>query len=226
MKSCSKMLTTVLTFLAVISIFSIGITQERNAASPADLIIRNAKVVTIDKANPSAEAIAMQGDKIIAITTNRGITQYIQEGKTTVIDAKGRLVIPGFNDAHAHFGPLNPDYIDLRYITDPKIITERVAEKVRTAQPGEMIRGGNWEHEMFYNRQWPTKELLDKVAPNNPVALNRADGHSVLVNSYVIQNSGITKETPDPPGGEIQRDPVTHEPTGIFKESAHKVHKH
>ncbi len=226
MKSCPKMITMVLTFLAVISVFSIGITQERNTASPADLVIRNAKVVTIDKANPSAEAIAMKGDKIIAVTTNRGITQYIQEGKTAVIDAKGRLVIPGFNDAHAHFGPLNPDYIDLRYITDPKIMTERVAEKVRTAQPGEMIRGGNWEHEMFYNRQWPTKELLDKVAPNNPVALNRADGHSILVNSYVIKNSGITNETPDPPGGEIQRNPVTHEATGIFKESAQRLLKY
>ncbi|MDH5406109.1 MAG: amidohydrolase, partial [Candidatus Aminicenantes bacterium] len=139
---------------------------------------------------------------------------------TTVIDAKGRLVIPGFNDAHCHFGAIDPDYIDLRYITDPNIITERVKEKVDQAKPGELIRGGRWEHEMFYNKQWPTKELIDPVSPNNPVALSRADGHSVLVNSYVIKNSGITKDTPDPFGGEIQRDPVTGEPTGIFKESA------
>jgi predicted amidohydrolase YtcJ len=224
MRSRSKTIVVVLAITAAIWFFSAGIAQQPNA--PADLVIRNARVFTVDRANPGAEAIAVKGDTIVAVTTNRAIAGYIQDGKTTVIDARGRLVIPGLNDAHAHFGALNPDYIDLRYITDPKIITERVAEKVRTAQPGEMIRGGSWEHEMFYNRQWPTKELLDKVAPNNPVALSRADGHSVLVNSYVIRNSGITKETPDPPGGEIQRDPVTHEPTGIFKESAQRLLKY
>jgi predicted amidohydrolase YtcJ len=187
---------------------------------PADLVIRNAKVVTIDSANRRAQAVAVIGEEIIAVTSNRAIDQYIEESTTTVIDAEGRLVIPGFNDAHAHFGPVNPDYIELRYITDPNVITERVREKVAQAQPGELIRGGHWEHEMFTTRQWPTKELLDEVAPDNPVALSRADGHSVLVNSYVLRASGITKDTPDPFGGEIQKDPATGEPTGIFKESA------
>jgi predicted amidohydrolase YtcJ len=226
MKSHPTMIIMVLTVAAAIGSLSVGVTQERSAVTPADLVIRNAKVVTIDKANPRAEAIAVKGDRILAVTTNRMIGQYIQEGKTTIIDAQGRLVVPGFNDAHAHFGPLDPDYVELRYITDPKIITERVDEKIRTAKPGELIQGGHWEHEMFSNRQWPTKELLDPVAPNNPVALSRADGHSVLVNSYVIKNSGITKETPDPPGGEIQRDPVTKEPTGIFKETARRLLKY
>ncbi|MHC4327925.1 MAG: amidohydrolase, partial [Planctomycetota bacterium] len=80
--------------------------------------------------------------------------------------------------------------------------------------------GGRWEHEMFIDKRWPTKELIDSVAPDNPVVLSRADGHSVLINSYVIRNSGITRDTPDPFGGEIQRDPATGEPTGIFKERA------
>lgn len=192
----------------------------------ADLVIKNAKIVTIDKKNPRAEAVAVQGEFIIAVTSNRKVKKYIQEGTTKVIDAKGRLLIPGFNDAHCHFGSINPDYIDLRYITDPKIITERVKEKVAQAKPGELIRGGHWEHEMFYNKQWPTKELIDPVSPNNPVVLSRADGHSVLVNSYVIRHSGITKDTPDPFGGEIQRDPDTGEPTGIFKESAKRLLKY
>ena len=73
-------------------------------------------------------------------------------------------MIPGLNDAHAHFGSLNPEYVDLRYITDPNEITRRVAEVVRNVEPGVMIRGGRWEHEMFVDRQWPTKELLDEVA--------------------------------------------------------------
>jgi len=185
----------------------------------------NANVVTIDKDNPRSEAIAFKGEFIIAVTTNEGIEKYIDPDSTQVIDAGGRLVIPGFNDAHAHFAPVDIDYIDLRYITDPNIITEKVKEKVAQADPGELIRGGHWEHEMFTDKQWPTKELLDPVAPDNPVVLRRADGHSVLVNSYVLKNSGITKDTPDPFGGEIQRDPETGEPTGILKESAKQLIK-
>lgn len=193
------------------------------ACSPkekADMVILNAKVVTIDEDNPSAEAIAIVGDRIVAVGTNAKIEKYVDDATTELIDAGGRLVIPGFNDAHAHFGPVNPDYVELRYITDPAVITEKVREQVDRSKPGELIRGGHWEHEMFITREWPTKELIDIVAPNNPVVLSRTDGHSVLVNSYVIENSGITKDTPDPFGGEIQRDPETGEPTGIFKEAA------
>ena len=186
---------------------------------PASLVIKNAKVVTIDKNNPYATAIAFIDEKIIAVTSDKKIEQYIGEN-TEIIDASGRLVIPGFNDAHAHFGPINPDYIDLRYITDPNIITEKVKARVEEIKPGELISGGRWEHEMFTIPKWPTKELLDEISPDNPVVLSRADGHSCLVNSYVLKASGITKDTPDPFGGEIQKDPITGEPTGIFKESA------
>jgi predicted amidohydrolase YtcJ len=190
---------------------------------PADLVVKNAKIVTIDKDNRRAEAVAVIGEFIVGVGSNKTIDQFIEEGKTRVIDARGRLVVPGFNDAHAHFRRIDPDYIDLRYLTDPKIITERVREKVARAKRGQLIRGGRWEHEMFHDRQWPTKALIDHVAPNNPVALSRADGHSVLVNSYVLRHSGITKDTPDPPGGEIQKDPVTGEPTGIIKELARRL---
>ncbi len=199
---------------------------EKYAGPPADLVIKNALVVTIDDSNPRAQAVAVIGEKIIAVTSNGRIGQYIQNGTTKVIDAQGRLVIPGFNDAHAHFGPVNPDYIELRYITDPNIITDKVAEKAAVTPPGVLIRGGHWEHEMFTDKQWPSKELIDTVAPNNPVVLSRADGHSVLVNSFVLRASGITKDTPDPFGGEIQKDPETGEPTGIFKETAKRLLKY
>jgi predicted amidohydrolase YtcJ len=193
---------------------------------PADLVIKNAKVITIDKAKPRAEAIAIKGEFIIAVTTNKEIERYIDGAATQVIDAEGRLVVPGFNDAHAHFGGIDPDYIDFRYITDPKVITEKVAEKVAQAKPGELISGGRWEHEMFFDKKWPTKELIDAVSPDNPVVLSRADGHSVLVNSFVLRESGITKDTPDPPGGEIQKDGETGEPTGIIKELARRLLKY
>jgi len=222
-----KELLAIITAVHLLLIIGAGKMPYMESSSPhADLVIKNAKIITIDEKNPRAEAIAVKGEFIIAVTSNKNINQYIKEGTTKVIDAKGRLVIPGFNDAHAHFGSINPDYIDLRYITDPKIITERVKEKVAKAKPGELIRGGNWEHEMFCNKQWPTKELIDPVSPNNPVALSRVDGHSVLVNSYVIKKSGITKDTPDPFGGEIQKDPETGEPTGIFKETAKQLLKY
>jgi predicted amidohydrolase YtcJ len=194
-----------------------------SVSETADVVITNGKVVTIDKDNPRAEAIAIVGDRIIAVGSKSQINKYIDKDLTRVIDAGGKLVIPGFNDAHAHFGPVNPDYIELRYITDPNIITQKVKEQVAKVEPGELIFGGHWEHEMFIDKQWPTRELLDEVAPDNPVALRRTDGHSVLVNSYVLKNSGITKDTPDPFGGEIQKDPETGEPTGIFKEAASRL---
>ncbi len=199
-----------------------------NSCSPkekADLIIINAKVLTIDKDNPLAEAIAIKGDKIIAVGTSDKIAELADKNHTQIIDANGKLVVPGFNDAHVHFGPLDPDYIELRYTTDPSVITQKVREQVAKSKPGELIQGGHWEHEMFIDKKWPTKELIDKVSPDNPVMLSRADGHSVLVNSFVLKASGITKDTPDPFGGVIQKDPLTGEPTGIIKENAEQLIK-
>jgi predicted amidohydrolase YtcJ len=189
----------------------------------AELVIINAKVLTIDKDHPLAEALAIKGDKIISVGSTTEISKLISKGSTKVIDAGGKLALPGFNDAHVHFGPLDPDYIELRYTTDPAVITEKVREQIARSKPGELIKGGHWEHEMFTDKKWPTKELLDKVAPNNPVVLSRADGHSVLVNSFVLKASGITKDTPNPFGGEIQKDPKTGEPTGIIKENAEAI---
>jgi hypothetical protein len=206
--------------LSTIIMISIGACSQKEKA---DLVIINGNVLTIDKDNPAAEAIAVKGEMIIAVGTTAGISKFIEKGTTKVIDAGGRLVIPGFNDAHVHFGPLDPDYIELRYTTDPSLITEKVRAQVAISKPGELIRGGHWEHEMFTDKKWPGKELLDKVSPDNPVILSRADGHSVLVNSYVLKASGITKNTPDPFGGEIQKDPVTGEPTGILKENAESL---
>jgi predicted amidohydrolase YtcJ len=203
-----------------LSIIIMMIFCSNNKKEKADLVIINGKVLTIDKDNPIAEAIAVKGEKIIEVGTTRRVSRMISEGVTKVIDAGGRLVIPGFNDAHVHFGPLDPDYIELRYTTDPSVITEKVKAQVERSKPGELIRGGHWEHEMFIDRKWPAKELIDKVSPDNPVVLSRADGHSVLVNSYVLKNSGITRDSKNPFGGEIQKDPVTGEPTGILKENA------
>jgi predicted amidohydrolase YtcJ len=185
----------------------------------------NAKVVTMDRDHPRAEAIAVKDGRITGVASSQTIESLIDAGRTEVIDAAGKLITPGFNDAHTHFEGLDLDYVDLRYITDPKLITQRVEQRVSSAQPGELIRGGRWDHELFPEGQWPTKELLDPVSPNHPVILSRVDGHSVLVNSYVLHQSGITSSTSSPPGGEIVRDPATGVPTGIFKETARRLLK-
>lgn len=194
---------------------------------PADLVVKNAKIVTIDKNNPRAEAVAMRGEFILAVTTNQKIEAYIEEGATKVIDAGGRLVVPGLNDAHIHFlsGGIGLMNLDFRYVHDPDTIAQMVADAVEHAKPGELIRGRGWEHETFPDKKWPSREILDRVAPNNPVVLSRADGHSVWVNSYVIRASGISADTPDPPNGTIVRDPDTGDPTGIFKEGASRLLK-
>jgi len=189
-------------------------------AETADLVIVNGRVFTADTLMPEAEAVAIRGNVILAVGSQKKVSRYIDPSTTRVIDAGGRSVIPGFNDAHAHFGPVDPDYIELRYITDPAVITGKVREQVSRLKKGQLIYGGHWEHEMFTTREWPTKELIDAVSPDNPVVLRRTDGHSALVNSYVLKQSGITRDTPDPFGGEIMRDPATGEPTGILKESA------
>jgi len=215
-----KKLSAIIIILSLV--FLVGACSKPYEGPPADFVIKNAKIVTIDKEKPRAQAVAVRGEIIIAVTSNKKIEQYIDEATTKVIDAKGRLVVPGFNDAHIHFmsGGSSMMNLDFRYVHDVQTIQKMVAEKVKGSKPGELIRGRGWEHETFPDKKWPTKEILDAVAPNNPVMLSRADGHSVWVNSYVIKMSGITKDTPDPPNGTIVKDPVTGEPTGIFKEGA------
>jgi predicted amidohydrolase YtcJ len=211
--------------ILTLSIIYMTIASSCAPKEKADLIIINGKVFTNDPEKPFTEAVAMKDEVIIATGSTQEISAMSEQGVTRIIDAEGRLVLAGFNDAHVHFGPLDPDYIELRYITDPSVITEKVKEQVAKSKPGELIRGGHWEHEMFTDKQWPTKELIDKVSPDNPVVLSRTDGHSVLVNSYVLKASGITKDSSDPYGGEIVKDPITGEPTGILKENAESLIK-
>ena len=207
---------TILSLMTITMLVTCGCAQ----VEKADLVITNAKIYTVDSDAPFAEAVAVKGDRIVAVGSSKEIAKYVEPEATRVIDAGGRLLIPGFNDAHAHFGPVDPDYIELRYTTDPSVITEKVRAQVALSAAGQPVYGGHWEHEMFSGGEWPSKKLIDAVSPDNPVVLNRTDGHSALVNSYVLRLSGITRDTPDPFGGEIMKDPLTGEPTGILKESA------
>jgi len=192
------------------------------ALEPAELVVINAKVVTIDNAQPRAQAIAIRGEWIVQVGSNEAIRPYIKRGKTRVIDARGRLVVPGFNDSHAHVlsGGRALLNLDFRNLSDVGRILQMVKEQAAQVKPGTLIRGRSWDHELFPDKAWPTCDMLDAVAPRNPVILSRVDGHSLWVNSSVLKESGITRDTPDPAGGTIVRDPQTGKPTGILKERA------
>lgn len=192
------------------------------AQRPADLVIHNARVVTIDEEQPRAEAVAIGGETILFVGSNADVPPYIDAARTKVIDARGRLVTPGFNDAHIHFlqGGQAMLEVDLSDTSTLAEIQQKVKARAAELPAGALIRGRGWDHERFADKAWPTKEVLDAVAPNHPVALSRVDGHSIWVNSLLLRKARITRLTRDPSGGTIVRDPQTGEPTGILKEAA------
>jgi predicted amidohydrolase YtcJ len=186
----------------------------------ADLIITNAKIWTVDKAHPTAQAVAVLGDRIIAVGSNADV-DVLRGHDTKVINAGGKLVLPGFNDAHVHFvsGGLQLESVQLNDATSKQEFVRRIAEQARKTPKGEWIQGGDWDETKWNPLSLPTKELIDPVTPDNPVFVSRYDGHSALANSTALRLAGITSQTPDPPGGVIVRDPQGN-PTGDLKDAA------
>ena len=190
-----------------------------------DLVIVNARVHTMDTKNPTASAVAIYRNEIVAV----GNTDEIRAlaGKTTrVIDAGKKLVLPGFNDSHTHFlmGGYSLSNVDLRDAKSPEEMAKRLAAYAKTIAKGQWILGGDWDHEKWPGTPLPTKEMIDAATPDNPVFVNRTDGHMALANSLAMKLSGVTKETKEVPGGEIVRD-KNGEPTGIFKDGAEDLIK-
>ncbi len=186
-----------------------------------DLIVLNGHVRTLDKNKPQAEAVAVIGNKIAAVGTTEEI-QKLRAFKTRVVDAKGRLILPGFNDAHVHFlsGGFSLSSVDLRDAKSPEELAKRLGEFAQKQPKGRWIQGGDWDHEKWPGTPLPTKEMIDAVTPDHPVFVTRTDGHRALANILAMKLAGITKEIKDPPGGVVVRDPQTGEPTGVFKDSA------
>ncbi len=177
-------------------------------AQAADLVLINGNIVTVDKDNPRAEALALKGDTIVALGLFKEIKPYIDKKETKIMDLQEKLALPGFNDSHVHFFSGRHAFLSFSFdgVTSFDEIQRRVKEKVME----------KWDQEILPGKKWPAKELLDEVAPNNPVVLHRICGACALVNSYVLRISGITKDTPNPPEGAIVKDPGTGEPTGIL----------
>ncbi|RMG07759.1 MAG: amidohydrolase [Acidobacteria bacterium] len=186
----------------------------------ADLVVINAKVRTMDKEKPEAEAIAVWSNKIIAVGKNDEIKRLIGQN-TKVVDAGGKLVLPGFNDSHLHFmeGGASLTSVDLRDAKSPEEFVQRIKEYASKLPKGRWILNGNWDHEKWTPSILPTKEMIDAVTPDNPVFISRLDGHMALANSLALKLAGVDKNTKDVEGGEIVRDAAGN-PTGILKDAA------
>jgi predicted amidohydrolase YtcJ len=205
--------------MALISGFALtGGTKE---SLTAELVLFNGRVFTVEKSMPWAEAVAVRDGKFMAVGTNAEVKKLI--GKDTkTIDLQGKLVLPGFNDAHLHFadGGLYLLGIDLRPARDEKEFVSILKEYIKKLPKGEWVTGGNWDHENWPSKKHPRKELIDAITPDHPVLVRRLDGHIALANSLALKLAGINRDTPSPQGGEIVKDRKTGEPSGILRDKA------
>jgi len=192
-----------------------------SAQSPAaDLVITHAKVWTVDRAHPTAQAVAVLGERIVAVGSDAEVEAW-RGPATQVMDAGGKLLLPGFDDAHVHFirGGAQLANIQLHDVRGAEDFARRVAERARNVPKSEWILGGDWDETKWTPAKVPTKELIDPFTPDTPVFLYRYDIHSGLANSAALRLARITAKTPDPPGGVIVRD-ARGNPTGILRDAA------
>ena len=192
---------------------------QKNSAF-ADTVIVNGKIYTLNPQKPWAEALAIRADLIVAVGSDAEIAK-LQSKSTQVIDAKGRLVLPGFTDCHIHFidGAFSLGRVNLEGAKDATDIQQRL-RAYGAAHPGDSwILGRGWNYAMFPSFL-PDKKALDEVFPNRPAFLEGYDGHTYWANSKALELAQVTKDTPNPPNGVIVRDPATGEATGALKEAA------
>jgi predicted amidohydrolase YtcJ len=207
------------TIVALFVLFTPPFLQAQSRPA-ADLIIRNANIWTVDKSHPTAQAVAVLGDRIVAVGSNDDVDAWRGAG-TRTIDASGKLLLPGFNDAHVHFvdGGRALDSVQLNDATSAQEFARRIEERVKQTPKGDWVTGGDWDETKWNPPAMPSKELIDPLTPDTPVFVGRYDGHMALANSVVLRLAGITAQTPDPPGGVIVRD-AQGNPTGALKDAA------
>lgn len=203
-----------------------SLTNFASLASPPDTILHNATIHTMDDATPRASAIAITNGRITAVGLQSDIVT-LAGPDTHVIDLRGTTILPGLIDAHGHLaglGQLSLGVVDLSGTRSYAEVIERVAQRVRTAAPGDWIVGRGWDHESWpapedSPRTLPTHDPLSEISPDNPVWLSRVDGHAALANRAAMELAGIDPGTSSPAGGEIIRDERGN-PTGVFIDNA------
>jgi len=188
----------------------------------ADLVLRGGRVWP-GKGLPEAAAIAIRGERVVAVGPDAEVAPLIGPG-TRIVELRGRLVVPGFNDAHVHFldGGFGLLSVDLRPARDEADLARRLGEHARTLPKGTWILRGNWDHHAWPSRREPTRQAIDAATPEHPVFVSRLDGHMALANSRALGLAGITRDTKAPPGGEIVRD-ASGAPTGLLKDNAQEL---
>ena len=195
--------------------------QDATSVSSADTVLLHAKIYTVNEQQPWAEALAIRGGMILAVGREADIAKY-RGPNTKVIDAKQRLVLPGFTDCHIHFldGSLSLLQVNLDRARTVGDIQQQV-KAYASAHPGLLwVLGRGWQYTVFGGSGLPNKSILDEVIPDRPVYLESFDGHTWWANSKALKLAGITRESQDPPGGQFVRDPASGEPTGTVKEDA------
>jgi hypothetical protein len=210
-------------FFALLACAACASLAQAQSRPAADLIVTNAKIWTVDKARPNAEAMAVLGDRIVAVGSAAEVDTW-HGPKTKVLDAQGKLLLPGFNDAHVHFvdGGDHLSAVQLKEAASPQEFASKIADRAKATPKGEWVVGGDWDEQKWSPANLPTKELIDPVSPDTPVWVNRYDGHESLANSMALKLAGITNKTADPAGGEIVRD-AQGNPTGILKDAAQEL---
>ncbi len=191
---------------------------------PADLVLKNGIIHTVNESQPRAEAVAVKYGQIIFVGSTADVKKY--EGKgTRVIDLKGKTVLPGLTDAHYHLSGVGQREmtLNLEGATSLDDFLARVKARVDKAKPGEWVTGRGWIETFWKPQVFPTRQDLDRISPNNPVYLVRADGHGAVVNSAAIKIAKIEKETQNPFGGEIMKDKQTGEPNGMLLDRAQNL---
>jgi predicted amidohydrolase YtcJ len=193
-------------------------------AETAQAVFINGNIYTMNERQPRAEAIAVKGDRIIFVGSNADAKKYQTEGARTV-DLRGKTVVPGLTDSHCHIFGIGERELTLNLErTDTlEAFLARVKERVAKTEPGKWITGRGWIETFWKPPQFPTRADLDKIAPDNPVFLTRADGHAAVANSAALRSAKIEKETANPFGGEILRDKQTGEATGMLLDNAQEL---
>jgi len=191
-----------------------------DAPRPADLVVFG-RVWTGDSAEPWAQAVAISGDTISAVGDSAELAGMMGTGTKLLGDDKA-MVVPGFMDGHAHLlsSGFQVARVDLRGASSAGEFVARLKRHAATLRPGEWITGGDWDHERWPSASLPERSWIDSVTPQNPVFVNRLDGHMSLANSAALRLAGIDRATRDIRGGTIVRDPRTGEPTGVLKDNA------
>jgi len=210
--------------LAVYSLVFISAVCANAQPKPtATLIITNAAVYTVDKQHPTADAVAIIGDRIVAVGSSAEIDVW-HGPETKVIDARRKLVLPGFNDAHVHFiqGGAQLDQVQLTDAASPEEFAKRIAAQAKKTPKCEWVLGGRWDETKWPKQELPTKELVDGVTGSTPIFVERYDGHEALANSAAMKLASVDAKTKDVPGGVIVRN-ASGNPTGIFKDAAQEL---